>query len=291
MTIPAYIWPRDLLIKPFLKWAGGKTQLLPILKRYLPDDIYDLRYFEPFVGAGALFFELQPARGVVCDNNKELMLTYLAVKEQVEELINLLKVHRERNDEEYYYQVRNQDRDTTAFARLTDLEKAARLIYLNKTCFNGLYRVNSSGFFNVPFGRYKNPSIFDASILRAIHRYLNRPGTEIEILCVDYAETVANAGRDSFIYFDPPYHKVGKKSFTSYQAGGFDEREQERLRDVFVQRTAAGAKCLLSNADTPFVRELYEDKGFEIIELRAKRNINSDGAKRGEVGEVLIKNW
>ena len=282
---------KDSLVKPYLKWAGGKRQLLTEIKAYLPRNISALRYFEPFVGAGALFLDHQPQKTVINDNNKDLILTYKVIKRNIDELIEELTTHKARNNEKYYYQIREQDRNREAFAEFTDIQKAARLIYLNKTCYNGLYRVNSQGLFNVPYGRYTNPAICDEPVLRAIHRYFNRKNVEIEILNGDFAVAVENAGRGSFIYFDPPYHSPENTNFTGYQAGGFDDDEQRRLRDVFVARTDAGAKCLLSNSDTQFVRELYCDNRFETITVKAKRAINSNSAGRGEVDEVLIKNW
>lgn len=282
---------KDPLIKPYLKWAGGKRQLLPEIKKYLPKNLGSLRYYEPFIGAGALFLDRQPRRAVINDNNAELILTYTVIRNNADDLIRALIAHREQNNEEYYYRVRGQDRNCNWFAARSDVEKAARLIYLNKTCYNGLYRVNSQGMFNVPYGRYVNPAICDETVLRAIHRYLSHENTEINIFHGDFAVAVADAGRNSFVYFDPPYHSPDNTNFTGYQAGGFGEAEQERLRDVFVERTNAGAKCLLSNSDTPFIRGLYNDGRFEVIPVKAKRAINSDGAGRGEVDEVLIRNW
>lgn len=282
---------KDPLVKPYLKWAGGKRQLLPEIRRHLPRNWGNLRYYEPFIGAGALFLDRQPRRAVINDNNMDLILTYEVIRDHVDELINALLAHRAQNNESYYYQVREQDRNREAYAALTNIEKAARLIYLNKTCYNGLYRVNSQGMFNVPFGRYTNPAICDEPVIRAIHRYLSHENTEITIMHGDFATAVADAGRNSFIYFDPPYHSPDNTNFTGYLAGGFGNDEQERLRDVFAERTDEGAKCLLSNSDTPFIRELYQDERFEIISVRAKRAINSDSAGRGEVDEVLIKNW
>jgi DNA adenine methylase len=282
---------KDPLVRPYLKWAGGKRQLLPAIKKHLPKNLGNLRYYEPFIGAGALFLDRQSRRAVINDNNIDLILTYEVIRDHVDELINALLAHKTQNSEEYYYQVREQDRNREAYAALTVVEKASRLIYLNKTCYNGLYRVNSQGMFNVPFGRYTNPAICDEPVLRAIHRYLNHENTEIAIMHGDFAIAVADAGRNSFIYFDPPYHSPDNTNFTGYQAGGFGDVEQERLRDVFVERTDEGAKCLLSNSDTPFIRELYNDDRFEIISVKAKRAINSDSAGRGEVDEVLIKNW
>ena len=167
-------------IKPFLKWAGGKRQLLSEIKKQLPENITNYTYYEPFIGAGAVFFELQPSKAVINDSNQLLMLAYKSIKENVEGLIELLKIHKENNCEEYYYKIRNLDRDAEQFNLLSSIEKAARLIYLNKTCFNGLYRVNSSGVFNVPYGKYKKPVICDEQTLREISAYLN--SGEIKIL-------------------------------------------------------------------------------------------------------------
>jgi len=282
---------KDPLAKPYLKWAGGKRQLLPEIRKHLPANLGSLWYYEPFVGAGALFLDNQPRRAVISDNNAELILSYEVIRDKVDELIDALTVHERQNNEDYYYFVRGQDRNRQEYAALTAVERVARLIYLNKTCYNGLYRVNSQGMFNVPCGRYAKPAICDEPVLRAIHRYLCHDNTEIKIRHSDFAGAVADAGRNSFIYFDPPYHSPENTNFTGYQAGGFDEVEQERLRNVFTERTDAGAKCLLSNADTPFIRGLYSQGSFEMISVKAKRAINSDRTGRGEVDEVLIKNW
>lgn len=281
----------DPLVKPYLKWAGGKRQILPEIKKHLPLNFGSLCYYEPFLGAGALFLDRQPHRAVINDNNEELVLTYKVIREHVEDLIDELNVHKKRNSDEYYYFVRGQDRNREVFDGFTDVQKAARLIYLNKTCYNGLYRVNSQGMFNVPYGRYANPAICDEPVLRAIHRYLCHDNVKIEILYGDFAVAVKNAERNSFIYFDPPYHSPDSTNFTGYLAGGFDDDEQRRLHEVFVAKTNAGAKCLLSNSDTSLIRQLYNDDRFDTIVVKAKRVINSDGAGRGEVDEVLIKNW
>jgi DNA adenine methylase len=279
----------DPLIKPYLKWAGGKRQLLPEIKNHLPKNINDYIYYEPFVGAGALFFELQPGTAVINDFNTQLILTYTAIKENVEELINVLQKYKSKHDAEYFYEIRNLDRDAAKFNTLTNIEKAARLIYLNKTCYNGLYRVNSQGLFNVPYGKYKNPKIVTETVLRQISNYLNT--SKITILNDDFENAVKDAGENAFVYFDPPYHSQGKTNFTEYQADGFDETEQQRLRDLMVKMTNRGVKCLLSNSDTNFIRELYNHDFFDIITVQAKRVINSDSAGRGNVNEVLIKNW
>jgi DNA adenine methylase len=276
------------LVKPYLKWAGGKRQLLSEIKKYLPENTHDYTYYEPFVGAGAVFFELQPKKAVINDFNTQLILTYTVIKENVEELIALLKDHKDKHSEKYFYKIRNLDRDTAKFEKLTNIDKAARLIYLNKTCFNGLYRVNSRGLFNVPYGRYKNPSVCEEIVLRHISTYLT--SNDISILNKDFADAVISAGKNSFIYFDPPYHSPDKTNFTGYQAGGFGEKEQRRLRDLMIAMTDQGVKCLLSNADTDYIRELYNRDFFDIIPVQAKRSINSDSSGRGTIGEVLIKN-
>ncbi|MDR2483948.1 MAG: DNA adenine methylase [Treponema sp.] len=276
-------------IKPYLKWAGGKRRLWPEIKKYLPKDIHNYTYYEPFIGAGAIFFALQPKKAVINDFNTQLILTYTVIKEQVEELIELLKEYKTRNNEAYYYEVRSFDRDAAQFNKLTDAEKAARLIFLNKTCFNGLYRVNSQGLFNVPYGRYKNPAICEETVLRQISTYLN--ANDITILNDDFECAAVYANADSFIYFDPPYHSQDNSNFTGYQADGFGEKEQERLRNLMIKMTNLGIKCLLSNSDTEYIRELYNDDGFDIISVQAARSINCNAAGRGNVNEVLIKNW
>jgi DNA adenine methylase len=276
-------------VKPYLKWAGGKRQLLSVIKKHLPGDIQNYTYYEPFVGAGAVFFDLRPKKAIINDFNTQLILTYTVIKEDVEELIKLLKKHKEKNSKEYFYEIRNLDRNSAEFRKLTNAGKAARLIFLNKTCFNGLYRVNSRGRFNVPYGTYKNPAICDELVLRQINKYLNTH--DITILNHDFEYAVMSAGENSFIYFDPPYHSPDKKNFTGYQADGFNEEEQERLRNLMIKMTKRGAKCLLSNSDTEYIRELYNRSFFDIIPVQAKRSINSDSSGRGNVGEVLIKNW
>lgn len=272
-------------VKPFLKWAGGKRQLLPEIRRSIPSSFRT--YYEPFLGAGAVLFDLQPAQAVVNDFNDQLMLTYRAVRDDVEQLISLLEVHKLMNSSDYFYEVRGLDRNTASFGELSHVEKAARLIYLNKTCYNGLYRVNSQGLFNVPYGRYKNPLICEADALRAVSFYLREH--DVALMCGDFSDVVGKARPGDFVYFDPPYHSANSTNFTSYQAGGFSESEQERLRDVFAWLTERGVKCLLSNSDTGFIRALYG--GFTVETVSASRAINADSSGRGKVNEVLIRNW
>ncbi|GHU79206.1 site-specific DNA-methyltransferase (adenine-specific) [Spirochaetia bacterium] len=278
---------KNPLIKPYLKWAGGKRQLLPEIRKYLPENINNLTYYEPFAGAGAVLFDLQPERAVINDKNPDLIMTYRVIQNDIEGLLAALEQYRDKYEKSFYYEVRALDR-TDAYRGMTDSEKAARFIYLNKTCYNGLYRVNKGGFFNVPFGKYRNPAIFEEPVLRAVHRFLN--SNSITILNDDFAAAVKNADERSFVYFDPPYHPFKKSSFTAYQAGGFGEDEQTRLRDIFGELTERKVSCLLSNSDTSFIRELYRDKGFDIISVSANRAINSTAGGRGKIGEVLIRN-
>jgi DNA adenine methylase len=280
---------KEEALKPFLKWAGGKRQLLPEIRKNLPSDFEKRVYYEPFAGAGAVLFDLQPGKAIIADINKELIATYNAVKNDPDGLIKLLIMHREKNCPEYYYEIRKLDRDTAKYSNLSNTEKAARTIYLNKTGYNGLYRVNSRGYFNVPYGRYKNPSIFDEVLLRGIHEYLS--SKKIELLCCDFEEALKDIREDAFIYFDPPYHQLRKTGFTAYQAGGFGEADQLRLRDLYMHLTEKNIPCLLSNADTPFIREIYKNSSLELIIVKARRVINSDRDGRGNVNEVLIKNW
>ncbi len=272
--------------KPFLKWAGGKRQLLPELKKYIPEFN---RYFEPFVGAGALFFELQPNCAVINDINTELINCYRVIRQFPEELIDELSWF--ENTEEYFYNVRDWDRKRndplSTFANL--VKKAARTIYLNKTCFNGLYRVNSKGKFNVPYGKYKAEFKPDTKNIRAVSKYL----APVTILNGDFEAAVKDTREGDFVYFDPPYDPVSETAnFTNYNAGGFGKSEQLRLRDTFLGLTKRGVKVMLSNADTRFISRLYEYYyGFHIYKVNAKRAINSKGDRRGAVSEVVITNY
>lgn len=269
--------------KPFLKWAGGKRQLLPEIMKYIPADFGV--YYEPFVGAGAVLFGLQPARAVIADTNEELINCYRVIRDRLPELLEDLDRH--VNEEAYYYQMRELDRHA-GYHSLTPVQRASRLIFLNKTCYNGLFRVNSQGQFNVPFGRYKAPKFKDEAVLRAVHEYLNR--AEVQLLVADFAVAVETAQAGDFVYFDPPYDPVSPTaSFTGYDLGGFNREEQKRLKEVYDQLTEKGVKCLLSNSATPFILELY--RNYEIIIVTANRAINSAPAKRGKVREVLVKNW
>ena len=272
---------------PFVKWAGGKRQIMGKLLNFKPKKFK--HYYEPFVGGGALLLELTPVRATINDSNKELMYVYkcLRNKRLFTKFYNACKEHDEKHSEEYYYQIRNLDRKKTSYSRLPMYLKAARCVYLNKACFNGLYRVNSKGQFNVPSGKYKAIHCFDENNIRALHTYFNK--RKPIILCKDFAESVKTAKAGDFVYFDPPYDVVGEQSFTSYTTSGFDKKEQERLCNLAKELSNKGVLVMISNANTPFIQELYKD--FNIHVVVANRNINSKGDRRGKVEEVIITNY
>lgn len=270
--------PRETCPRPFLKWAGGKTRLIAQYKQYFPQQYQT--YYEPFLGGGAIFFHLHPKTARLTDINGELITTYRCVRDHVEELIALLQEHQKQHNKQYYYDLRDYNTGS-------ELEKAARLIYLNKTCFNGLYRVNSQGKFNVPMGRYKNPNICPQDILRAASDAL--AGAEIEQAdftnILNYAHT-----RDDFVYFDPPYYPISETSyFTAYSNSCFGETQQLQLRDIFKELAQRGVKVMLSNSDCEFIREIYH--GFKIHTILASRSINSNAKKRGQITEVLVTSY
>lgn len=274
---------KNKLVMPFLKWVGGKRQLMSEIEPLIPSKIST--YYEPFIGGGAVFLNQQPKKAVINDYNTELINVYKVVRDNVEELIEDLATHQNQSD--YFYNIRAQDRQE-GFEKLSDLKRASRVIYLNKTCFNGLYRVNSSGEFNTPFGRYKSPNIVNETVLRAVSSYLNN--NDIQLLSGDFEEALKGIRKGAFVYLDPPYDPVSKSSnFTGYIEGGFGSDQQERLRDICIKLNDKGVNFLLSNSATPFIKDLYE--GFEIIEVDAKRYINSVANKRGSVAEVLVRNY
>lgn len=263
-------------VKPFVKWAGGKGQLLEELLRRVPGSFN--RYYEPFVGGGALFFALRPREAILADKNEELMNAYLVVRDHVDELVASLKRH--RHDRDYYYRLRSHDP-----RELDRVERASRFIYLNKTCYNGLWRVNRRGRFNVPFGRYKAPRICDEENLRAASLALR--GAQVS--CGDFAEALAGVTAGDFVYLDPPYHPVSSTAhFTAYVGDGFGEEEQRRLADVFRELDRRGCKVLLSNSDTELIRSLYE--GYEIETVSANRCISCRGDGRRGATELIISN-
>lgn len=277
---------KNLLVKPYLKWAGGKRQLLPEIRNYLPKGFSC--YYEPFVGAGAVFFDLQPKNAVINDSNAELINTYLVIKENLKELLKLLKEYEVKNNPESFYEIRRQDREKN-YSQRTDVERAARFIYLNKTCYNGLYRVNSQGLFNTPFGNYDKPAIVNEPVLKAVNKYLNHKNNNIRIISEDFEKSVEDAMEGDFVYFDPPYHSPDGSNFTGYQSGGFDEKEQRRLFNLYRKLTDERVLCMLSNSSTEFIRKLYSD--FPIVVVQANRSINSNPNDRGAVDEILVINW
>lgn len=274
-------------LTPFIKWVGGKRQLLGKIDELLPSH-YNT-YFEPFLGGGAVLLHLKPNRAVVNDLNEELTNTWRTVKENTQELRELLRVHQGNNSKEYFLDLRSVDRDGR-IEKFSNIERAARFIYLNKTAFNGMWRVNSKGQHNVPYGKYKNPKI-DNEMIQLVADYLN--SNDITIKTGDYRDSLATATRGDFVYFDSPYDVVSKTAaFTSYTADGFNKDDQEILRDVYASLTAKGVKVMESNADTEYINELYLNiPGVEIHKVSAKRMINSKGNKRGPVGELLITNY
>jgi len=276
--------------KPFVKWVGGKRQLLQQFRDmnlYPPFDFdpKEAAYFEPFVGGGAMFFDLKPKKAVLSDMNHELVITYNVIKNNVDALIKKLKEHQKKNSKEYYLQIRAQQ-----IEKISPVVIAARFIYLNRTGFNGLYRVNQKGIFNVPYGDNKNPLICDENNLRKVSAALKHT----KIFRQDYKRVLDKAKKGDFVYFDPPYYPVSKTAaFTSYTKEAFLEKEQTELRDVFVKLHKRGCFVMLSNSDTPFINKLYAslDKKITSQKVLAGRSINSKGSGRGKIKEVAIINY
>jgi len=269
--------------RPFLKWAGGKTQLADALLERMPL-VFNV-YHEPFVGSGALFFRLyregRIRHAVLSDINPELMDTYLAIRDSVSEVIKLLSEF--PHDREFYYALREKDP-----WQLSLPERAARMIYLNKTGYNGLYRVNRQGKFNVPFGRYKSPKYLDQENLLAVSQALQ----DVDILCAPFETVLERVLPGDWVYFDPPYAPLSQTAnFTSYHANGFGLSDQERLRDVCVELSKNKVYVMLSNSDTEIIRSLYSLPYFTINEVLANRAINCNGAKRGKITELVITNY
>lgn len=274
--------------RPLVKWCGGKTQLLPELLARVPKTFRD--YYEPFVGGGALFFALSPIltsparKAIINDTNAELVNAYRIVRDAPNVLIPTLSDETfYKYDKKRFYEIRSLQPEKMAL-----LERAARLLYLNKTCFNGLYRVNKKGEFNVPFGRYNNPRICDAENLQACSRVLQNARIEGR----DFESVLGEAQEDDFAYCDCPYLPISKTSnFVAYAQDGFTLADQQRLRDAAIRAHSRGVQVLLSNADHPLVRELYAHHVFAIERVSARRNVNSKASSRGEVGELLIRTY
>jgi len=275
--------------KPFVKWVGGKRQLLKqfrMMNLYPPErfNFEKARYFEPFVGGGAVFFDLLPKKAFLSDLNYGLVVTYKVIKNNIDELMKSLKKH--EYEKEHFLKVRAKDPK-----KLSDIEIASRFIFLNRTCFNGMYRVNSSGQFNVPFGKYSNPLICDEDNLRKVSKALQN----VEIKHQDYKEVLKKARKGDFVYFDPPYFPVSKTaSFTTYTNSAFLEKEQIELRDTFLELDKRGCFVMLSNSDTPFINKIYSETKsahITITKVLAGRAINSNASKRGKITEVLVTNY
>jgi DNA adenine methylase len=277
------------LAYPFVKWAGGKRGLISQILPFIPKKFNN--YFEPFVGGGALFFTLynlgilKDKKIYLFDKNEELVNSYNFIKNNPVELIKTLKIFKNRHSNDFYYEIRGLDRKENYF-NLSPVMKAARFIYLNKTCFNGLYRVNKKGFFNVPIGRYKNPNIIDEKNILNVSKALKN----VEIKCCDFCEVLNYADKEDFIYFDPPYYPLNETSnFTSYTDNNFLEEEQIRLFNVFKNLTKIGIYIIESNSNTEFIKKLYKE--YYLVKIKANRFINSKGNKRGKIDELLIVNF
>jgi DNA adenine methylase len=269
----------------FLKWAGSKLQLIGQFENLFPPTFRN--YYEPFVGSGAVFFyvksKLKPNKVILSDTNEELINCFAVVRDKPSELVELLLNHRKRHSKEYYYAVRSVQSN-----RLDSVNRAARFIYLNKTCFNGLYRVNSKGQFNVPFGDYDNPSIFDKNILFQASQLLQ----DVDLQIMTFEKVLDFAGKDDFVYFDPPYVPLSKTSnFTRYSKSDFTMKEQKRLSEVFGVLDSRGCFVMLSNSDHALTRELYRDYEKNTLIVKAKRMINSVGSKRGTINELVVTNY
>lgn len=278
---------KNMCMSPVVKWAGGKRQILEKLKANLPEKFNN--YFEPFIGGGALLFDLAPKNATINDVNQELLAIYTCLKD--DELYRLmleeLDKHEKNHSEEYYYHVREWDRDPR-FELEPLWKRAARAIYLNKSCFNGLYRVNAKGYFNVPSAKKKHVVTYSKANMEEIHEYFK--DDNVTILSGDFVEATRNAHEGDFVYFDPPYDSwEDKESFTAYSKFDFNKDDQRRLADCFKDLTNRGVKCMLSNHNTAYINELYN--GFNIQVIKAKRMINANAAGRGAVEEVIITNY
>lgn len=262
---------------PFVKWVGGKRSLLPVLLENMPK-LYNI-YYEPFIGGGALFFALQPKEAVLSDINKDLVITYNIVKKQPHELIKLLSKYKSLHCKEFYLKIRQQHFLNNL------LSIAARFIYLNKTCYNGLYRVNNKGEFNVPIGKYKNPNIVDENNLLLCSKLLN----SIKINYATFEQSLLHPQKNDFVYLDPPYYPINKNSFTKYNKNSFTEKNQIGLYFCCKELDKRGVKFMLSNSDTAFIANLYRE--FNIQTVKAPRMVNCKAQGRTSTNELLIKNY
>lgn len=277
---------KNNLVAPIIKWVGGKRQLLDSLIPLLPPKMSSYTYCEPFIGGGALLFFLQPKKAILNDINDELILLYNVVRDSPEKLIECLSIF--KKDSDTFYKIREWDRNKLKYSTISEINKAARFIYLNKTCYNGLFRVNNAGEFNAPFGNYKNPNIVNAATIRAVSSYFKE--NDVKIYNLDYKELLKNIPKKSFVYLDPPYDPVSTTSnFTGYSKGGFTREDQIELRKCCDELNSRGIKFMLSNSATDFVFQQYLK--YNIKTVYAKRSVNSDASKRGDVQEVVVRNY
>jgi DNA adenine methylase len=274
--------------KPFVKWAGGKRQLIPILNENLPKSFGT--YYEPFIGGGALLFHILTERNAqkcsISDLNSDLVLTYTTIRDKIDGLISSLKNHEknyQKDSKTYYYSVRESN-------PRSEIEKTSRLLFMNRTCFNGLYRVNSKGKFNVPLGRYTNPNIVNEDNLRSVSAILNT--SKVAIKCRDFESVLRDAKKGDLVYFDPPYQPVSNTAnFTSYTNKSFTYEDLNRLAELCLKLDSKGCKVLLSNSDSKEVAKIFSDKPWKINKIQANRSINSNSKKRTGHFELLIKNY
>lgn len=280
----------------FLKWAGGKKRLVALLDKLTPNDID--RYFEPFLGGGAFFFYLiqtrKPFNAFLSDSNPQLINTYRVVRDNVKELIEILENHQNKyykNGEKYYYSVRDNNKVNQSNIQNninSATEVAGRFIFLNKTCYNGLYRVNKIGNFNVPHGRYFNPKICNKEKLIECSNLLNR--SEVDIRCDIYKNTTSKCQEDDFVYLDPPYFPVSRTAnFTDYTKENFGVQQHAELANEFDRLNEIGAKVLLSNSNSDYVKSLYDK--HRILKVKSQRNINCDAKRRSDHHDLIITNF
>ena len=278
-----------MTVKPIMKWVGGKRELLPELRKHIPSsfDKETNTYYEPFIGGGALLFDILPHYGVINDSNEELINLYTVVKNDVDSLIR--EVSSYPYDKDFYYSIRELDRKEGFPDFLSDIQRAARTLYLNKTCFNGLYRVNKKGQFNTPFGKYSNPTICKENDLKDVSSYFN--DNDISIMSGDFAQCVKDAQEGDFVYLDPPYVPLSKtSSFTSYTKEGFEDCDQKRIKSIIDDLSNNGVYVLMSNSSSSDVFDLYSSD-YNIETVKVARKVNSKAHKRNKIDEFLIKNY
>lgn len=278
-----------MTVKPIMKWVGGKRELLPELRKNIPSsfDKETNTYYEPFIGGGALLFDILPHYGVINDSNEELVNLYTVVKNDVDSLIREVSFY--PYDKDFYYSIRELDRKEGFPDFLSDIQRAARTLYLNKTCFNGLYRVNKKGQFNTPFGKYSNPTICKENDLKDVSYYFN--DNDISIMSGDFAQCVKDAQEGDFVYLDPPYVPLSKtSSFTSYTKEGFEDCDQRRIKSIIDDLSNNGVYVLMSNSSSPDVFDLYSSD-YNVETVKVARKVNSKAHKRNKIDEFLIKNY